>query len=167
MAQLRIAGIVRESIVDGPGFRFVVFTQGCPHHCQGCHNPQSHDFTGGYDCLPEKLLAEVDKNPLLAGVTISGGEPFCQPEALCELAEGVNRRGLDLMIYSGYTYEHLLEMGGSASRLLSLCGTLVDGRFELAQRDLTLLFRGSRNQRVINLAATRAAEHVVLAEFHP
>ncbi|MCI9640020.1 MAG: 4Fe-4S cluster-binding domain-containing protein [Emergencia sp.] len=76
---LRIAGVVKESIVDGPGIRFVVFSQGCPHHCPGCHNAVTHDFEGGYDCSIERILAEIDANPLLDGVTFSGGEPVCQP----------------------------------------------------------------------------------------
>ena len=83
---LRLSGVISESIVDGPGFRYVVFTQGCPHGCPGCHNPQTHDFNGGTLIDPLTLLPEIDENPLLAGVTFSGGEPFCQPEALLPLA---------------------------------------------------------------------------------
>ncbi len=165
---LRLAGVVRESIVDGPGFRFVVFVQGCPHHCPGCHNPQSHDFAGGYDCDPQRILDEIDKNPLLSGVTFSGGEPFCQPEALCGLAREVKARGLGLMAYSGYTYEELLglaEERPAVDELLELCDYLVDGRFVLAERDLTLQFRGSRNQRIVDLAATRREGKVVTTEL--
>ena len=84
---LRIAGIVRESIVDGPGIRFTVFCQGCPHDCPGCHNPETHDFDGGSECSTDKLMAEIDKDPLLAGVTFSGGEPLCQPEAFAYMAK--------------------------------------------------------------------------------
>ena len=164
-ASIRLAGIVRESIVDGPGIRFVVFTQGCPHHCEGCHNPETHDFTGGYDCRTGKLLAEIDKNPLLRGVTISGGEPFCQPEALLELLRAVKQRGLNLMVYTGYLYETLLEMARerpAIGEMLLLTDLLVDGPFLLKERDLTLRFRGSRNQRIIDLTATRLAGEVVL-----
>ncbi|MBC8546175.1 anaerobic ribonucleoside-triphosphate reductase activating protein [Clostridiaceae bacterium NSJ-31] len=165
---LRLAGVVRESIVDGPGFRFVVFVQGCPHHCPSCHNPQSHDFAGGYDCDPQRILDEIDKNPLLSGVTFSGGEPFCQPEALCGLAREVKARGLGLMAYSGYTYEELLDLAKerpAVGELLELCDYLVDGRFVLAERDLTLQFRGSRNQRIVDLAATRREGEVVTTEL--
>ena len=86
---LRLSGVISESIVDGPGFRYVVFTQGCPHGCPGCHNPQTHDFNGGTLIDPLTLLPEIDENPLLAGVTFSGGEPFCQPEALLPLAREI------------------------------------------------------------------------------
>ena len=86
---IRLAGIVRESIVDGPGFRFTVFCQGCPHHCPGCHNQQTHDFAGGKDVALSRILEEIDKNPLLSGVTFSGGEPFCQAGAFADLAEEV------------------------------------------------------------------------------
>lgn len=165
---VRIAGVVRESIVDGPGIRFVVFTQGCPHHCEGCHNPQSHDFEGGYDCELSKITAELDKNPLLSGVTFSGGEPFCQPEALYELAQEVKKRGLNLMTYSGYTYEQLAAMAlqrPAVAQLLNATDLLVDGRFVLAERDLTLTFRGSRNQRIIDVAKTQETGQAVLAQL--
>ncbi len=151
---LRISGIVAESIVDGPGFRYVIFTQGCPHGCPGCHNPQTHNFSGGQEIDPLSLLLEIDENPLLAGVTFSGGEPFCQSEALLCLAEAIKARGLHLLIYSGYTYEQLLalcEETPAVGRLLSLCDTLIDGPYIEAQRDLTLLFRGSANQQILQL----------------
>ncbi len=165
---IRIAGIVRESIVDGPGIRLVVFTQGCPHHCEGCHNPQSHDFEAGYDCELSKITAELDKNPLLSGVTFSGGEPFCQPQALHKLALEVKKRGLSLMTYSGYTYEQLVAMAktnAAVGQLLDDTDILVDGRFVLAERDLTLTFRGSRNQRIIDMAKTNASKQVVTMQF--
>lgn len=151
---LRIAGIVRESIVDGPGIRFAVFCQGCPHHCPGCHNQQTHDFRGGYDCDIEKILAEIDKNPLLSGVTFSGGEPFCQAEAFYELGRRVKERGLDIVAFSGYTMEELSTMAENdqgIDNLLSIVDILIDGPFLLEEKDLTLEFRGSRNQRIIHL----------------
>lgn len=153
-SRLKINGIVPESIVDGPGFRYTVFVQGCPHHCPGCHNPQTHDFDGGHWVEIEDLMAEFAENPLLAGVTFSGGEPFCQPAPLCEMAEKVRAMGKTVMVYSGYTLEQLLEMGKTNSdilRLLRLSDTLVDGPYIAEQRDLTLQFRGSRNQRMIDL----------------
>lgn len=152
--QLRISGIEPESIVDGPGFRYVVFTQGCPHHCPGCHNPQTHPFDGGYFRSTEELAAEIAENPLLAGVTFSGGEPFCQAEALCDLGRRVKAMGKDLMVYSGYTLEQLLEKGKrepAVLALLRLADTLVDGPYIEALRDLTLEFRGSSNQRILHL----------------
>lgn len=152
---LRLSGVISESIVDGPGFRYVVFTQGCPHGCPGCHNPQTHDFNGGTLIDPLTLLPEIDENPLLAGVTFSGGEPFCQPEALLPLAREIKARGLHLLIFSGYTYEQLQAMAASSeatAQLLRLCNTLIDGPYIEEQRDLTLQFRGSANQRVLQLA---------------
>ena len=152
---LRLSGVISESIVDGPGFRYVVFTQGCPHGCPGCHNPQTHDFNGGTLIDPLTLLPEIDENPLLAGVTFSGGEPFCQPEALLPLAREIKARGLHLLIFSGYTYEQLQAISASSeatAQLLRLCNTLIDGPYIEEQRDLTLQFRGSANQRVLQLA---------------
>lgn len=164
---IRMAGVVRESIVDGPGLRMAVFCQGCPHGCSGCHNQETHDFAGGYDCEIEKIVQAVKADPLLDGVTFSGGEPFCQPEAFFNLALALKelRPDLNLMAYSGYTYEELTAMHSEGvDRLLAIIDYLVDGPFILAERDLTLLFRGSANQRVIDMNRTRAEGTVVLAE---
>ena len=164
---IRLAGVVRESIVDGPGLRFTVFCQGCPHGGEGCHNPATHDFEGGYDCEISKIIAAVDENPLLDGVTFSGGEPMCQPEAFTVLAEELKKRNLNIMIYTGYTYEELLKLAETrpaVGKLLELADYLVDGRFILAQRDLTLPFRGSTNQRILDMKQTFAAGKPVFAE---
>lgn len=166
-SSIRIAGVIRESIVDGPGIRFTVFCQGCPHHCEGCHNPETHDFKGGYDCSIEKILTEIDKNPLLSGVTFSGGEPMCQPEAFLTLAHEIKKRGLDIVIFTGYSIEELqlmTENNQYIKELLLLTDYLVDGRFELKQKDLALKFRGSKNQRYIDMNLTRKAGQIVLAE---
>ena len=165
---LRIAGIVRESIVDGPGLRFVVFTQGCPHHCPHCHNPQSHDFEGGYLIEPERILEEYKKNPLLAGMTFSGGEPTLQPEGLLPLAKAVVESGKNNVIFSGYTFEELMkrcETEPALEELLGLCRYLIDGRYIHEQRDLTLHFRGSRNQRIIDLPASLPTRTPVTVEL--
>ena len=164
---IRIAGVVRESIVDGPGLRFTVFCQGCPHHCEGCHNMATHDFSGGYDCDITKILDAVDSNPLLDGVTFSGGEPMCQPEAFYNLAVKIKERGLNIVTYTGYTYEELQVMAEKnkwIKGLLELTDILIDGRFVLEERDLTLLFRGSRNQRVIDMNLTHSRGELTLAE---
>ena len=164
---IRIAGVVRESIVDGPGLRLAVFCQGCPHGCKDCHNPDTHDFCGGYDCEISKIVEAVKANPLLDGVTFSGGEPFCQPAAFCSLAAALKeaRPDLNLMAYSGYTYEELTEMKDmDVDELLSKIDLLVDGRFIAEQKDLTLLLRGSSNQRVIDMNLTRQRGEVALAE---
>lgn len=157
-----VAGIVGDSITDGPGIRMTVFVQGCPHHCEGCHNPETHPFEGGKPYTPQELLEKLDKNPLLSGVTLSGGEPFSQAGALLPLAEGVRARGLELAAYSGWTFEELVQQGGDALVLLSLCNVLVDGRFVLAERSLSLRFRGSRNQRIVDVQKSLAAGEVVL-----
>lgn len=154
MKKLRLSGVVKQSIVDGPGLRFTVFTQGCPHRCPGCHNPQTHDFEDGYVAGVDALLTEFDRNPLLKGMTFTGGEPFCQAEALAPLAEAVHARGKDIICYSGYTFEELVvlaEEEEGVKRLLSLTDILIDGRFVLEQRDLTLRFRGSVNQRILSV----------------
>ena len=151
---INVCGIEPESIVDGPGFRYVVFVQGCPHHCPGCHNPQTHDFNGGTLIDPLCLLPEIDENPLLSGVTFSGGEPFVQPKALLPLAREIKKRGLHLLIYSGYTYEQLSALARTdqaIAELLRLCDTLIDGPYVEEERDLTLQFRGSSNQRILQL----------------
>lgn len=153
---LRVAGIIEESIVDGPGLRFVLFLQGCRTHCKGCQNPQTWDFEGGTLVSAEDILARVQCDPLVHGITFSGGEPFEQAEALQPLAEELKRRGYHLMAFSGYTFEHLI-MKPECRELLSLLDLLVDGPFIEEEKSLELRFRGSRNQRIINLEASRAA----------
>ena len=160
---LRIAGVEPESIVDGPGFRYAVFTQGCPRNCPGCHNPQTHPFEGGRLVDIRDLFREICGNPLLRGVTFSGGEPFCQPAPLAELGRMVHGRGLDVTAFTGYLYEELTAMRNPAvDRLLAQTDILIDGPFVLAQKDLSLRFRGSRNQRVIDMNETRRLGRVTL-----
>ena len=158
-----MAEVYHESIANGPGIRYVVFVQGCPHNCEGCHNPSTHDFGGGKNCSVEDITAEITKNPLLRGVTFSGGEPFEQAAALCVLAKNVRAKGLDIFCYSGYTFEEILASGDENKlMLLRLSDVLVDGQFVLAQRSLSLPLRGSKNQRVIDVAKSLAAGTVVL-----
>ncbi len=162
---MRLAGIVPESIVDGPGFRFCIFCQGCPHHCPGCHNQESHDFESGHEVRLSRILAEIDKNPMLSGVTFTGGEPFCQPEAFAALGREVKRRGLNVVTFSGYTYEELMEKAKeepAAEALLDQTDLLIEGPFKEEERDLTLRFRGSRNQRIIDMDATRREGQMLL-----
>lgn len=162
-AVIRMCGVEPESIVDGPGFRYVVFVQGCPHLCPGCHNPESHDPEGGYDITVGEVFDRIMENPNLRGVTLSGGEPFEQTEPLLELARLCKAAGLTLMSYSGYTLEQLEERGDPATdELLGLLDILVDGRYVEALRNLTLIYRGSENQRVIDMNRTREAGEIVL-----
>ena len=152
--KLRVAGTIGESIVDGPGLRYVIFTQGCPHGCHGCHNPKTHPFEGGVELTLDTLFKDIVKNPLVSGVTFSGGEPFCQPAPLARLAEALHEQDKNIMAYSGYTLEQLLELGEDACALLSQCDLLVDGPYIESMRDLSLRFRGSRNQRVLDVPAS-------------
>ena len=168
MKELRLAGVIRESIVDGPGMRMTIFTQGCPHHCEGCHNPQTHDFSGGYISHPENILKAVDSDKLLRGVTFSGGEPFMQAQALAELAREIHKRGLDIVTYTGFTYEQLAESFDKypdRKELLEQTDYLIDGRFEIDLRTLDLRFRGSSNQRIIDVKRTLAEGRVVEADI--
>lgn len=153
---LRVAGIIEESIVDGPGLRFVLFLQGCRMHCKGCQNPQTWDFEGGTPVSAQEILARMQGDPLVHGITFSGGEPFEQAAALAPLAAELKRLGYHLMAFSGYTFEQLLQKDG-CRELLSLLDLLVDGPFVEAQKSLELRFRGSRNQRILDMAASRAA----------
>lgn len=162
--KLRIAGTVNDSIVDGPGLRYAVFTQGCPHDCPGCHNPQTHDFSGGKDIDTSEILAQIRKNPLLDGLTLTGGEPFCQCTACIALAQGAHAHGLNVWCYSGYTFEELINGKAEWRLLLQNIDVLVDGPFLLEKRSLDCRFRGSSNQRLIDvpksLMANRAIEWV-------
>jgi len=154
MAQLRLAGVIRESIVDGPGIRMTVFTQGCPHHCKGCHNEQTWDFEGGYISSTERILEEAQKDPILRGLTFSGGEPFCQAKALSLLAKEAKEKGYDIFCYTGFTFEKLVsefDNHPEYKELLSYCDWLVDGPFVLSERSLMLKFRGSKNQRILDV----------------
>lgn len=166
---LSLAGVIKESIVDGPGYRYTVFVQGCPHHCEGCHNPQTHPFEGGTPVRIEKIAADIAKNPMLKGATFSGGEPFCQAKALTNLAKKIHETGLDIFCYSGYTFEQLLaganEQNGWAD-LLDNIDYLVDGKFVLAEKTLLLPFRGSRNQRILDVKASLAAGEAVLSHLN-
>ena len=166
-APLRISGIVKESVVDGPGIRLAVFAQGCPHNCPYCHNPETHDFNTGKEYSAGEILRMYDANPLLRGITLTGGEPLCQPEGMLELARCVHERGGDIFCYTGYTFEELLAMmreNPQLDKLLRLVNTLVDGRYIHAERDLTLRFRGSKNQRVLDMAKSLVESRPIRAQ---
>ena len=155
--KIRVAGFEPESIVDGTGVRFVIFTQGCPHHCQGCHNPQSHDFNGGTEYDTSDIIKMIAKNPLIQGITLSGGEPFCQQGACLELAREAHRMDLNVWCYTGYRYEELV-----GEPLLGEIDILVDGEFIESQKSLSLNFRGSTNQRVIDVPLSLKENEVVI-----
>lgn len=161
--KLRLAGITKESVVDGPGLRFVVFAQGCNHQCKKCHNPETWDIQRGYETTVDELLEQIKGVKLIKGVTLSGGDPFLQVGPFALLAKKIKELGLDVMTYTGYTYEQLLSMGGEdndVKELLEISDILVDGPYIDAKRDLSLAFRGSRNQRLINVKESLKAGEV-------
>ena len=152
--RVRIAGVVENSFTDGPGVRFAVFVQGCPHRCYNCHNPQTHDFAGGSEVTVAELIAALEEDPLVSGLTLSGGEPFSQAGACAALAAAAHARGKDVWTWSGWTYEQLREKAESepeVAELLRRTDVLVDGPYIDARRDLDLEWRGSDNQRVLQL----------------
>lgn len=141
-----------ESIVDGPGLRYAVFTQGCPHHCKGCHNPDTHSIDGGYLVHCSKIIKDFLDNPLLAGISFSGGEPFFQPAPLCNIGREVKKAGKNIVVYTGYTLEELLKIDQNKNdilELISMTDILVDGPYLEELRDLELNMRGSSNQRIL------------------
>lgn len=154
---LDLAGIVNDSIVDGPGIRMTVFAQGCPHHCQGCHNPETWQFGCGTPMEEERIADIVGTNPLCRGVTFSGGEPFAQAEGFTRLAQLLKQRGYEVASYSGYTFEELANGTEAQRELLKSIDVLIDGRFELGQRSLEIAFRGSKNQRIIDVQKSLTA----------
>ncbi len=165
---MRLAGIETESIVDGPGIRFAVFFQGCNHKCKGCHNPTTWDMSGGQEVTLKRVLELLDEADLVSGVTLTGGDPLYQIESALELAREVKNRQLHLIIYTGYLYEDLLSMAHMDKQLdalLDLTDVLIDGPFVLQKRDLSLRFRGSSNQRCINVPQSRKTGKIVVEQY--
>lgn len=159
-----------DSIVDGEGIRTVIWTQGCPHNCLGCHNPQTHSFDGGYlediDVIKKELASHSNQD----GITLSGGDPFAQPEACKEIASYAKSIGLNVWCYTGYTFEALINMASKNDiymKLLENIDVLIDGKFVLELRNLGLKFRGSSNQRVIDVQTSiKRKEVVLLSQYH-
>ena len=162
METLNLSGIVGDSIVDGPGIRTTIFCQGCPHHCPGCHNPETWDFGCGTEVPVEAVVEMVKANPLCRGVTFSGGEPFAQAGEFAKLGRLLKAAGYEVASYSGYTFEQLLQGTAEQRELLETVDVLIDGPFVQAERSLELNFRGSRNQRILNVKASLAAGQAVL-----
>ena len=160
--KLNLSDIITDSIVDGPGIRATIFAQGCPHHCPGCHNPHTWEFGAGHDIEPEVVVSMIRANPLCRGVTLSGGEPFAQPEAFAQLAQLCKEAGLEVASYTGYTFEQLLEGTPQQKKLLESVDVLIDGPFLQAEKSLEIAFRGSRNQRILNVPQSLAQGKAVL-----
>lgn len=151
---IRLAGIAYESLVNGPGIRRVLFSQGCRHNCPGCFNPDTHCFEGGELRDMDELLKDIKDNPILRGVTFSGGDPLEQADKFAYIAENVRKFGLTVWCYTGYTYEFIVEHADKHEgwqKLLSNIDVLVDGEFKIELKDQSLKFRGSSNQRIIDV----------------
>jgi anaerobic ribonucleoside-triphosphate reductase activating protein len=164
--KIRLAGIEKESVVDGPGLRFVIFVQGCTRHCIGCHNPDTWDFDGGQEMDTGEILSQIGGGRLIRGVTFSGGEPFELAAVCALLAEQIKTLGLDIVTYTGYTFEELQTKSTAdedVKRLLEATDILVDGPFIVEERDWDLPFRGSRNQRLILVHESLTARMAVQA----
>ncbi|MDO4731454.1 MAG: anaerobic ribonucleoside-triphosphate reductase activating protein [Clostridia bacterium] len=161
--KIRLSGVIKQSVVDGPGIRFVIFSQGCFHNCKNCHNPQTHDINGGYITDTDNIINEIKKNPLISGVTFSGGEPFLQAYEFSYLAREIHKLGLNIITYTGYTIEELLCLKDKKDIYNLLCETdlLVDGKFDEEKKSLMIKFRGSTNQRIINSRRTLSENKVV------
>lgn len=166
---MRIFGFADDSIVDGPGLRFAIFVQGCKHNCIGCHNPESHDINGGDVYSVADIENMILANPLLDGITLSGGEPFLQAKPLTEIARFAHEKGLNVMTYTGFLYENLLSGADSDNcwrELLNETDWLVDGRFEIDKRSIELNFKGSSNQRIIDIKKSLDTGEIVLSEYN-
>lgn len=148
---MRVMNITHDSVVDGEGLRTTIFFAGCPHKCSGCHNPESWDLNNGVEMSVEDVLEEIKSNPL-TDVTLSGGDPFLQSEEVSILAKEINSLGKNIWIYTGYTLDELLRSNDETKKsLLHQCDVLVDGRFVLEERDISLSFKGSKNQKIYNV----------------
>lgn len=157
-----------DSIVDGPGLRMVIWTQGCIHNCNECHNPQTHNLYGGYEVDISEVINNIQNLKLQRGITFSGGEPFLQPEPLEKIAKEAKNSNLDVWAYTGFTFEQLLDNKNpnyfKNINLLNQIDILVDGKFIYEKRNIHLRFRGSSNQRVIDVQKSLKNKKVILAK---
>ncbi len=162
---MRISGIIDESIVDGEGIRTAIFMQGCLHDCKGCHNPETHPLDGGKEKTLEEIEKRILNNDSIDGITLTGGDPFYQLDAANDLLKMAKRHHLSTWVYTGYTFEELQELAKNDNRyqeILEKTDVLVDGRYMSDKRDISLLFRGSTNQRVIDVKESLKLKEVVL-----
>jgi len=161
---MRLSGITQESLVDGPGLRYVIFTQGCPHQCPHCHNPETWDRDAGKEYSVKQVIRLLkQQKKMKQGVTFSGGEPFLQAAELAEVALAAHQTGWDVVTYTGFTYEELIEDNNDGVKaLLSASDILIDGKYIHELRSIKLPFRGSSNQRVIDVAKTQKKGQIML-----
>lgn len=162
--KVRIAGTLKESVVDGPGIRYVIFAQGCSHKCAECHNPETHDFEGGYEVDADNLIDDIRNTKHIDGVTLSGGDPFYQNEAFSYIAGKLKEKDMNIVAYSGFTYEQILQ-DNKMKPMLENIDVLIDGPYIASQRTLSMPFRGSKNQRAIDIRKSRLQNKTVLMEF--
>lgn len=162
--KIRLAADLQiDSIVDGEGIRTVIWTQGCSHNCAYCHNPNTHDFNGGDLVDIEDVIERLEEIEGQTGVTFSGGDPMFQPKACYLLAKKVHELGMNVWAYTGFTYEELLEKGNKdILKFLSEIDVLIDGKFEIDKKSLDLEFRGSSNQRIIDVKKSLENHEVIL-----
>lgn len=156
----RLAGEIKHSLVNGPGIRYVVFFQGCPHHCRGCQNPETHDISGGMEADTDDVVERIRMAKFLDGVTLSGGDPLMQPEACGSIARAVHEMGLSVWVYTGWKMEDILH-DAHKREALRYVDILVDGEFVSALQGGESLFRGSRNQRFIDVQKSLSTNQVV------
>jgi len=164
---MRVAGLVHDSIVDGPGLRYTVFTQGCVLHCTGCHNPDTWDHNGGTEISIDFIINDMLSNKLIDGLTLSGGEPFEQAAECAQIAAAAVKNGLSVWIFTGKTFEELRKEAAAdtaAGKLMALTNVLVDGRFIEKDRTLSLKWCGSKNQQVLDMQKSLIAGKRVLYE---
>lgn len=165
---IRLSGLIHESLVNGPGIRRVFFSQGCLHNCIGCFNPETHSFSGGELFDMDKLIEDVRVNPMLSGITFSGGDPFEQADKFTYLAEAFKALRLNIWCYTGYTFEHIIKNiddKPSWKALMECIDVLIDGKFHEEEKDETLKYRGSGNQRIINVQESLKSGRVIVEEF--
>ena len=162
--KIRLAAYLQpDSIVDGEGIRTVIWTQGCPHHCPGCHNASTWDFNEGALIDVKDVIEELKTIKNQDGITLSGGDPVCQSDACYEISKAAHEMGLNVWCYTGYTYEMMLT-NPKMRRLLSQIDVLVDGKFIQEEKSYDIYFRGSRNQRIIDVPKSLKEEKVVLVD---
>ena len=165
--KIRLSKIYPTSIVDGPGVRYAIYTQGCLHGCEGCHNPQTHDVNGGYMMDIDEIVKDIKNRPYIKAITFSGGEPLLQVKAINEIIDALDH-GYEIILFTGFTYEFLTSSSGSnqhLEKLLHSIDYLIDGKFIIAERDLTLQFRGSKNQRIIDVKKSISKRKVIITEL--
>ena len=162
---INIAGVIPESFTDGPGIRYTIFTQGCRHHCKNCHNPETWDFNAGKTVDIQSIYNDILENPMLDGITFSGGDPLYQPESCANLAKMIKENtDLNIWLYTGFTFDEVVN-NPDYEEILKYLDVIVDGMYDEQCRSLHLRFRGSSNQRIINVPESLKLNKIVLMDI--